>query len=131
MNIKLTLSATDSFAIYSLSNFPLELTPERAVFSFACNEKILRLVGLYATHDEYMEDMSDKRNVLWFDKRITLHANGKLELYIAKRDDKTALVEVTKELVGQGADILIQKIKKKIELLSSENVIVKTNSTSK
>ena len=126
---KISLSAVDAHAIYTIFPHPIEITEDHAVFNCACNEKIYRLVGLYHTHEEYMADMADKREVLWFDKKLTIYANDTLELYIAKHDDKKILTEVRKVLNGLGSDAIKRKLLSFVTFNKPKEDTTKTNST--
>lgn len=106
----ITLNLTDSFAITGIGNLPLELTADHATYPFACNEKIYRMMGLYANHESYMAEMAGKRDVLWFEKKITLYADGRLELWIGKHDGEGIVSEVLKEAIGSGADAIKKKL---------------------
>lgn len=116
----ISLTFTDSFAITSIGNLPLELTPDHATYSFACNEKIYRLMGLYADHESYMQDMSGKPDTLWFEKKITIYSNGKLILWMAKHDGEGIVLEVCKEVVGGGADAIKHKFEKKVAFTNAK-----------
>jgi len=116
----ITLNLTDSFAITSIGNLPLELAEDHATYPFACNEKIYRLMGLYADHETYMTDMAENPDVRWFEKKITLYANGKLELLISKHDGEKILEEICKEVVGSGADAIKRKFANKVTFNNSK-----------
>ena len=110
----ISLTFTDSFAITGIGNLPLELTEDHATYPFACNEKIYRLMGLYADHEAYMADMLGKPDTLWFEKKITLYADGRLELWIGKHNGEGIVSEVCKEAIGSGADAIKKKLSSKV-----------------
>lgn len=116
----ITLTLTDSFAITGIGNLPLELTADHATYPFACNEKIYRMMGLYADHESYMAEMADKRDIIWFEKKITIYADGRLELWIGKHDGEGIVSEVLKEAIGSGADAIKKKLSTKVIFPSKE-----------
>ena len=116
----ITLNLTDSFAITGIGNLPLELAADHATYPFACNEKIYRMMGLYADHESYMAEMAGKRDVLWFEKKITIYADGRLELWIGKYDGEKIIEEICKEIVGSGADAIKRKFANKVTFNNSK-----------
>lgn len=110
----ITISLTDSFAITGIGNLPLELAADHATYPFACNEKIYRLMGLYTDHKAYMADMAENPDVRWFEKKITIYANGRLELWIGTHNGEGIIEEVRKEVVGTGADAIKRKLANKV-----------------
>ncbi len=117
----ITLTLTDSFAITGIGNLPLELTADHATYPFACNEKIYRMMGLYADHESYMAEMAGKRDILWFEKKITIYADGRLELWIGKHDGEKIIEEVHKEVIGSGADAIKKKLSLKVIFHSTKS----------
>ncbi len=110
--VELPLTYLESKMLFTrIGNSPCKVTDEALQFRFSCGTKILIMLGLFNSIEEYQSAMSVRGEVLYFDRRLSWDIDGDLTAIVDMRDDKGVVNSVMVLLKGDGADHIKDALK--------------------
>ena len=103
--VELPLTYLESKMLFTrIDHTPCAVTDEALLFGFSCGTKLLIMLGLFNSIEEYQSTMSVRGDVLYFDRRLSWDIDGDLTAIVNMRDDKGVVNSVMVLLKGDGAD---------------------------